>query len=165
MADIILPDDVFTNMQHAQEAAESMEKAVTEFNSNVEKNFTDKDSSEQSKLKEEIKPTLSAQEKTRYRNIGNSFFEGAKNQILDIFKQIEKNKKRSMFKKAAALVADKVKAVKEGINEHKTGLKILAVIALIGGIYYLFKDWFDKHIPPIIESIKKRNTLLYRCCF
>lgn len=160
MADIILPDDVFTNMQHAQEAAESMEKAVTEFNSNIEKNFNGKEKNDESKLKEEIKPTLSAQEKTRYRNIGNAFFEGAKNQIIDIYKQIEKNKKRSIFKKAAALVAKKVDAIKENIDEHKTGLKILAVITLIGGIYYLFKDWFDKNLPPIWESFKNSISSL-----
>lgn len=155
MADIILPDDVFENMQHAQEAAEKMNAAVNDFNKKVDEKFKGEDASNKAKFKQKINPILSPDEKKRYRNIGNAFFEGAKNQIVDIFKQIEENKKKSLFSRATAAVKEKVQAIKDTVEEHKTGGKILLAIAAIGGIYVLFKDWFDKNMPEIWEKMKE----------
>lgn len=158
MADIILPDDVFENMQHAQEAAEKMNAAVNDFNKKVDEKFKGEDASNKAKFKQKINPILSPDEKKRYRNIGNAFFEGAKNQIIDIFKQIEENKKKGLFSRAAAAVKEKVQAIKDAVEEHKTGGKILLAIAAIGGIYMLFKGWFDKNMPEIWEKMKEAVT-------
>lgn len=155
MADISLPDDVFENMRHAQETAASMETTVKDFNDKVNKKFKEADTNEKNKLKQDnVKQILSAKEKTRYANIGAVFFEGAKDSIIGIFKQIEKNKSKGLFRKAYDAVADKVNAIKESVEEHKTGLKILGVIALLGGVYYMFKDWFDEKLPKVWDSIK-----------
>lgn len=155
MADIILPDDVFVNMQNAQEEAKSMKEAVTEFNKNVSEKFTDKDANKDAKVENEVNPRLTTNEKTRYRNIGSAFFEGAKTQILDIFKEIEKNKKKSIFTRTTAAVRQQMEQIKEFAEEHKTHGKILLAIAAIGGIYYLFKDWFDENMPKIWDKLTK----------
>lgn len=155
MADIILPDDVFVNMQNAQEEAKSMKEAVTEFNKNVSEKFTDKDANKDAKVENEINPRLTTSEKTRYSNIGSAFFEGAKTQILDIFKEIEKNKKKNIFKRTTAAVREQMEQIKEFTEEHKTHGKILLAIAAIGGIYYLFKDWFDENMPKIWDKLTK----------
>lgn len=155
MADIILPDDVFVNMQNAQEEAKSMKEAVTEFNKNVSEKFTDKDADKDAKVENEVNPRLTTNEKTRYRNIGSAFFEGAKTQILDIFKEIEKNKKKSIFRRTTAAVRQQMEQIKEFAEEHKTHGKILLAIAAIGGIYYLFKDWFDENMPKIWDKLTK----------
>lgn len=158
MADIILPDDVFVNMQNAQEEAKSMKEAVTEFNKNVSEKFTDKDANKDAKVENEVNPRLTTNEKTRYRNIGSAFFEGAKTQILDIFKEIEKNKKKNIFKRTTAAVRQQMEQIKEFAEEHKTHGKILLAIAAIGGIYYLFKDWFDENMPKIWDKLTKAIT-------
>lgn len=158
MADIILPDDVFVNMQNAQEEAKSMKEAVTEFNKNVSEKFTDKDANKDAKVENEVNPRLTTNEKTRYRNIGSAFFEGAKTQILDIFKEIEKNKKKSIFTRTTAAVRQQMEQIKEFAEEHKTHGKILLAIAAIGGIYYLFKDWFDENMPKIWDKLTKAIT-------
>lgn len=155
MADIILPDDVFVNMQNAQEEAKSMKEAVTEFNKNVSEKFTDKDANKDAKVENEVNPRLTTSEKTRYRNIGSAFFEGAKTQILDIFKEIEKNKKKNIFRRTTAAVREQMEQIKEFAEEHKTHGKILLAIAAIGGIYYLFKDWFDENMPKIWDKLAK----------
>lgn len=155
MTDISLPDDVFENMRHAQETAASMETTVKDFNDKVDKKFKEADANEKNKIKEDnVKAILTAKEKTRYKNIGAVFFEGAKDSIIGIFKQIEKNKSKSLFRKTYDAVADKIKAVKESVEEHKTGLKILGVIALLGGVYYMFKDWFDEKLPKVWDAVK-----------
>ena len=153
MADIILPDDVFVNMQNAQEEAKSMKEAVTEFNKNVSEKFTDKDADKDAKVENDVNPRLTTSEKTRYRNIGSAFFEGAKTQILDIFKEIEKNKKKNIFRRTTAAVREQMEQIKEFAEEHKTHGKILLAIAAIGGIYYLFKDWFDENMPKIWDKL------------
>lgn len=158
MADIILPDDVFVNMQNAQEEAKSMKEAVTEFNKNVSEKFTDKDANKDAKVENEVNPRLTTNEKTRYRNIGSAFFEGAKTQILDIFKEIEKNKKKNIFRRTTAAVREQMEQIKEFAEEHKTHGKILLAIAAIGGIYYLFKDWFDENMPKIWDKLTKAIT-------
>lgn len=158
MADIILPDDVFVNMQNAQEEAKSMKEAVTEFNKNVSEKFTDKDANKDAKVENEVNPRLTTNEKTRYRNIGSAFFEGAKTQILDIFKEIEKNKKKNIFRRTTAAVRQQMEQIKEFAEEHKTHGKILLAIAAIGGIYYLFKDWFDENMPKIWDKLTKAIT-------
>ena len=155
MADIILPDDVFVNMQNAQEEAKSMKEAVTEFNKNVSEKFTDKDADKDAKVKNDVNPRLTTNEKTRYRNIGSAFFEGAKTQILDIFKEIEKTKKKNIFRRTTAAVREQMEQIKEFAEEHKTHGKILLAIAAIGGIYYLFKDWFDENMPKIWDKMTK----------
>lgn len=158
MADIILPDDVFVNMQNAQEEAKSMKEAVTEFNKNVSEKFTDKDANKDAKVENDVNPRLTTNEKTRYRNIGSAFFEGAKTQILDIFKEIEKTKKKNIFKRTTAAVREQMEQIKEFAEEHKTHGKILLAIAAIGGIYYLFKDWFDENMPKIWDKLTKAIT-------
>ena len=113
------------------------------------------DLSEKNKVNKKVNSILDSKEKARYKNIGIAFFEGAKDAIIGIFKQIEKNKSKSLIRKGASAVKEIVSDIKEKAEEHKTGMKILAAIALIGGIYYMFKDWFDEKMPPIWEKIKE----------
>lgn len=155
MADISLPDDVFENMRHAQEAAAEMETSVEKFNDNVDKKFKEKDANEKNKTDDGVKSILTAKEKTRYKNIGIAFFSGAKDSIVAVFKQIDKDRSKSLLKKATGAVSNAVASIKEQAEEHKTTSKILAVVALVGGIYFLFKKWFDEKIPPIWEKIKE----------
>lgn len=157
MADISLPDDVFENMRHAQEAAAEMETSVEKFNDNVDKKFKEKDANEKNKTDDGVKSILTAKEKTRYKNIGIAFFSGAKDSIVAVFKQIDKDRSKSLLKKATGAVSNIVASIKEQAEEHKTTSKILAAIALIGGIYFLFKKWFDEKIPPIWEKIKEAS--------
>lgn len=157
MADISLPDDVFENMRHAQEAAAEMEASVEKFNDNVDKKFKEKDANEKNKTGDGVNSILTTKEKTRYKNIGIAFFSGAKDSIVAIFKQIDKDRSKSLLKKAAGAVSNVVASVKEQAEEHKTTSKIFATIALIGGIYFLFKKWFDEKIPPIWEKIKEAS--------
>lgn len=157
MADISLPDDVFENMRHAQEAAAEMEASVEKFNDNVDKKFKEKDANEKNKTGDGVNSILTTKEKTRYKNIGIAFFSGAKDSIVAIFKQIDKDRSKSLLKKATAAVSNNVAAIKEQAEEHKTTSKIFAAIALVGGIYFLFKKWFDEKIPPIWEKIKEAS--------
>lgn len=155
MADISLPDDVFENMRHAQEAAAEMETSVEKFNDNVDKKFKEKDANEKNKISDDVNSILTTKEKTRYKNIGIAFFSGAKDSIVAVFKQIDKDRSKSLLKKATGAVSNVVASIKEQAEEHKTTSKILAAVALIGGIYFLFKNWFDEKIPPIWEKIKE----------
>lgn len=157
MADISLPDDVFENMRHAQEAAAEMEASVEKFNNNVDKKFKEKDANEKNKTGDGVNSILTTKEKTRYKNIGIAFFSGAKDSIVAIFKQIDKDRSKSLLKKAAGAVSNVVASVKEQAEEHKTTSKIFAAVALVAGIYFLFKKWFDEKIPPIWEKIKEAS--------
>lgn len=157
MADISLPDDVFENMRHAQEAAAEMEASVEKFNDNVDKKFKEKDANEKNKTSDGVNSILTTKEKTRYKNIGIAFFSGAKDSIVAIFKQIDKDRSKSLLKKATGAVSNAVASIKEQAEEHKTTSKIFAAIALVGGIYFLFKKWFDEKIPPIWEKIKEAS--------
>lgn len=142
-------------MRHAQEAAAEMETSVKKFNNNVDKKFKEKDANEKNKTDDGVNSILTTKEKTRYKNIGIAFFSGAKDSIVAIFKQIDKDRSKSLFKKATAAVSNDVAAIKEQAEEHKTTSKIFAAVALVGGIYFLFKKWFDEKIPPIWEKIKE----------
>lgn len=157
MADISLPDDVFENMRHAQEAAAEMEASVEKFNDNVDKKFKEKDANEKNKTGDGVNSILTTKEKTRYKNIGIAFFSGAKDSIVAIFKQIDKDRSKSLLKKATGAVSNAVASIKEQAEEHKTTSKIFAAVALVAGIYFLFKKWFDEKIPPIWEKIKEAS--------
>lgn len=152
----MLPDDVFENMKNASVQAQELENTVTEFNKTVDERFKNEDKNVKNKVADEkVKPILNSVEKLRYKNIGAAFFDGAKNTLLDIFKKIEADKKKGFIKRTFSAVADKVEAIKDSIKEASLMTKILGAVGAIGLIYFLFKDWFDKNLPPIWEKIKE----------
>lgn len=105
--------------------------------------------------KDKLTATLTSSEKKRYQNIGKEFIDGAGKEFQRILKASKfKNMMSAVKEKFTAGIAKMKRAIKKAKKASGFLAKLLLIIGLLGGIFYLFKDKITSAIPNITQFVK-----------
>lgn len=100
--------------------------------------------------------TLSSQEKRSIQLIGESFSKGLSNNEKKIREGINLKKK---LQASISFISAPIKFVPKVVSKIADGFgnfmkKVMLAAIAVGGLYVIFKDWFDSHFPNMISRIK-----------